>query len=131
MKRSLNTMILFLVLFCASCGDTNLSESEFDPNFVHVVYFWLNNPDDEGDRKEFEEALRKFLDRSEFAKTNFVGTPPEASRDVVDDSFTYCLIVTFASAEDQEHYQDEPAHLEFIEEASGLWEKVVVYDAVE
>ena len=104
---------------------------EFDPAFVHVVYFWLNEPESESDRMEFEEALYTLLDDSKYTKTNFVGTPPKAIRDVVDDSFTYCLIVTFDSEEAQESYQVETAHLKFIEDAGHLWNKVVVYDALE
>lgn len=112
-----------------SCGDKTEACKEFDSSFVHVVYFWLNNPNSSEDRTAFENSLQKFLDNSEFAKTNFIGTPPLSTREVVDDSFTYCLIVTFESAEAQDKYQEEPAHLQFIEESSPLWERVVVYDA--
>lgn len=101
-----------------------------DPAFVHVVYFWLNDPNNDSDRKDFEEALYTLLESSEFTQTNFVGTPPKASRDVVDDSYSYCLILTFDSAEAQESYQTEPVHLAFIENASHLWNKVIVYDAL-
>lgn len=101
-----------------------------DPAFVHVVYFWLNDPDSASDRKDFEEALNTFLESSEFAQTNYVGIPPKASREVVDDSYSYCLIVTFDSAEAQENYQTEAVHLAFIENASHLWDKVIVYDAL-
>ena len=103
----------------------------FDPAFVHSVYFWLHNPDNEADRSDFETALDKLLKSSKYTKTNFVGTAPKAIRDVVDDSFTYNLLVTFASEEDQESYQTEDVHLAFIEEAKHLWKKVVVYDAIE
>ncbi len=101
----------------------------FDPAFVHTVFFWLNNPDNATDRQEFETALTRFLSRSEYAKTNFIGTPPKASRDVVDGSFTYSLVVTFESAEAQELYQKEQPHLDFINEASHLWDRVIVYDS--
>ncbi|MBE15413.1 MAG: stress responsive protein [Cytophagaceae bacterium] len=98
--------------------------------FVHVVYFWLARPDNAADRAAFEAALERFLATSAYAKTTFVGTPPTATRAVVDDSFTYNLIVSFESAEAQEKYQNEVAHLAFIEQASHLWEKVMVYDAI-
>ena len=102
---------------------------EFDTNFAHTVYFWLANPDSEEDRTAFETSLQNFLDNSAYAKTNFIGKPPKASRDVVDGSFTYSLIVTFESAETQQKYQVEPPHLKFVEEASSLWTKVIVYDS--
>ena len=102
---------------------------EFDSNFAHTVFFWLNNPDDVQDRTAFENSLQKFLDNSGYAKTKFIGKPPKASRDVVDGSFTYSLIVTFDSAEAQQAYQDEAPHKLFIEESSSLWSKVIVYDS--
>lgn len=102
---------------------------KFDPNFAHTVYFWLKNPDSQDDRRAFETSLRKFLDHSQFAKTNFIGRPPRASRDVVDGSFSYSLIVTFESAEAQQNYQEEPPHKLFVEESSELWSKVIVYDS--
>lgn len=102
----------------------------FDPAFVHTVFFWLNNPESDADRSKFEASLSKFLKNSDFAKTNFIGTPPSASRDVVDGSFTYSLVLTFESADAQQKYQEEPAHLLFIEESSSLWNKVIVYDSM-
>ena len=123
--------LFFLVMVMPSVlGQEKNQIKEFDTNFAHVVYIWLKNPDSESDRATFEASLNKFLKNSKFAKTNFVGTPPKAVRDVVDDSFTYNLIVTFESAEAQEGYQNEQPHLTFIEECKDLWKKVVVYDAM-
>lgn len=124
---------LIIVVVCAllgSCVQINESSmNTFDSNFSHTVYFWLNNPDSEEDKKAFETSLKKFLDNSDYAKTKFIGTPPRASRDVVDGSFTYALIVSFESAEAQQNYQDEAPHKLFIKESEHLWKKVIVYDA--
>jgi len=103
---------------------------EFDSNFAHTVYFWLANPDQQEDRTAFETSLRKFLNHSGYAKTTFIGKPPKASREVVDGSFTYSLIVSFESAEAQQAYQVEAPHKLFIEESSHLWTKVIVYDSI-
>jgi hypothetical protein len=108
---------------------TTQDMKEFDPHFAHTVYFWLKNPDSQEDRAAFEKSLGTFLDNSAYAKTKFIGTPPQASRDVVDGSFTYSLIVTFESAEAQQKYQVEPPHKKFVEESEELWEKVIVYDS--
>ncbi len=129
MKKSIITSILILVGATALAQKDDMT-STFDANFAHVVYFWFNEPDDEKGRERFETSLKKFLDNSKFAKTNFVGTPPKAVRDVVDDSFTYNLIVTFESAEAEEGYQEEAGHLAFIEECKDLWKKIIVYDAL-
>ncbi|WP_273565570.1 Dabb family protein [Maribacter halichondriae] len=128
MRNTICTL-LFLTFAVISYGQTKDEMREFDPNFAHTVYFWLKSPDSQEDRKAFETSLQKFLDNSAYAKTKFIGVPPKASRDVVDGSFTYSLIVTFESAEAQQNYQDEAPHQLFIEESSDLWSKVIVYDS--
>ena len=122
--------ILAIVLMTSTVFGQNEKEmKEFDSNFSHTVFFWLKNPDNAADRAAFETSLKKFLGKSEYAKTKFIGTPPKASRDVVDGSFTYSLILSFDSAESQQAYQDEVPHKVFIEESSDLWSKVIVYDS--
>ncbi|MDO6807305.1 Dabb family protein [Zobellia galactanivorans] len=128
--RTLTTVILFLTLAVTANGQTKNDMREFDPHFAHTVFFWFKNPDNQEDRAAFEKSLQKFLDNSAYAKTSFIGKPPKASRDVVDGSFTYSLIVTFESAEAQQKYQDEAPHKVFIEESSHLWAKVIVYDSM-
>ncbi|PRX57559.1 Dabb family protein [Flagellimonas meridianipacifica] len=126
------THIAILIFGFLTINGFSQSEKEvltFDPAFAHTVYFWFKNPDDADGRNRFEASLKKFLRDSKFAKTNFIGVPPKSTREVVDDSFTYSLIVTFDSAESQEGYQKEEAHLLFIEECKDLWDKVVVYDS--
>jgi len=105
-------------------------QSNFHPEFVHCVYFWLKNPADDGDRSAFLGALRTFLATSQHARTCFIGAPPQAERDVVDDSFTFSLVVSFESAEAQSQYQTEDAHTRFVDAAAKLWNKVIVYDSV-
>lgn len=128
MMKKISMFVLLLISF-ATMGSSMNDTKEFDASFTHTVFFWLKNPDNSSDRIAFETALKKFLANSEYAKTNFIGVPPQATRGVVDGSFTYSLIVTFESAEAQQAYQDEIPHKVFIEEAQGLWEKVIVYDA--
>ncbi len=127
MKKILCLSMMGLLLI--SCVEKDKEVTHFDPAFVHVVYFWMKDPSSVQDRKALEASLEKFLEQSKYAKTKFVGIPPKASREIVDDSFAYTLVLTFSSAEDQELYQKEAAHLTFIEESQDLWERVVVCDA--
>lgn len=103
---------------------------DFDPTYVHTVYFWFKNPQNKADKQKFEASLKKFLAASKYAKTKFIGFPPKATRDVVDDSFNYSLVLTFSSAEEQAKYQKEPAHDVFVNECKDLWAKVIVYDSI-
>ncbi|MDF0716910.1 Dabb family protein [Muricauda sp. 334s03] len=128
----MKTKILTLLLVGMISAMSNAQKSDkttFDHTFAHVVYFWFKNPDSQDARDTFEASLTKFLNKSQYAKTKFIGKPPKAIRDVVDDSFTYSLILSFESAEDQAAYQDEAPHKVFIKECEDLWEKVIVYDS--
>jgi len=98
-------------------------------NFAHTVYFWLKNPDNAADRVAFETSLRKFIDASEFIQTKHIGTPAKTDRDVIDNTYTYSLLLTFVDKATQDKYQEEPNHKKFIEESSSLWKKVIVYDS--
>lgn len=98
--------------------------------FAHVVLFWLNNPDNLQERKKFEASLEKFIKNSEYIKTIHLGSPANTNRPVIDNTYTYCMILTFTSKEEQDKYQDEPGHKAFIAESEELWEKVIVYDSV-
>ncbi len=125
-KLFCSTLILLLLV---SCAEEQKETTFFNPTYVHVVYFWLKDPGNMEDRMALETSLEKFMRTSRYAKTKFVGIAPKATREVVDDSFAYNLVLTFGSAEEQELYQNEEAHLLFIEESQELWERVVVYDA--
>ncbi len=99
-------------------------------NLIHTVYFWLKNPGNAADRKVFEAAIQKLMQTNPQGQHTHLGCPAATEeRGVVDSSFTYCYVMTFASVEDEIAYQTDPTHLAFIEEAAHLWDKVVVYDS--
>ena len=97
--------------------------------FVHSVYFWLV---DEAmpTRGKFVTEVLKYLKQIEVIRTRHLGRPAGTERDVVDNSYSYCMILTFDSKEDQDHYQNHEAHQQFIQNASSLWTKVQVYDSI-
>ncbi len=128
--RKIILLLGFVLVSMVGKAQENGIRQDFDSNYVHTVFFWMKDPANEVANKKFEVSLRKFLDSSKYAKTQFIGRPPKATRDVVDDSFTYSLVLSFESAKAQENYQKETAHLVFIEESQDLWDKVVVYDAM-
>ncbi len=129
MKKYIKLLLIITLLIGCQNIFSQAQKAEFDKSFAHVVYFWLKNPDNNSDRQAFEASLKKFLQNSRYAQTNFIGVPAQTPRDVVDNSYTYSLILSFPSKEIQDKYQEEPAHQVFIEEASHLWEKVLVYDS--
>lgn len=122
------SLVITAIILFSGCQTTD--SNTLNSNFVHVVYFWLHNPDNADDRKEFESALKTFIGASEYAKTKFVGVPAMTDREVVDNSYTYSLILSFNSKEEQDKYQAEPVHVKFVEDAQHLWRKVQVYDSL-
>ncbi len=52
-------------------------------------------------------------------------------REVVDNSWGVSEIMFFDDLEGQASYQTDPIHVEFIKNCEHLWEKVIVYDAIQ
>ncbi len=99
-------------------------------NFVHVVFFWLHEPDNEKAKKKFLKSLKSFISGVDVIQSRHVGPPAGTPREVVDNSYTYCLIVSFKNSKDHDIYQAHPLHKKFIQESESLWEKVQVYDTI-
>ena len=94
-----------------------------------MVFFWLVDDSSEV-RMKFLKELTLFIDQVDEIKKVHVGPPADTDRDVIDNSYSYSLLVTFDSKKEHDIYQDHAAHKKFIENASSLWEKVLVYDSV-
>ncbi len=97
--------------------------------FKHTVFFWLKEPNSKSHREIFETSLKAFINSSEYIQTKHIGIPADTNREVIDSTYSYCLALGFSSKENQDKYQNEPAHKVFIKESSSLWRKVVVYDS--
>ena len=98
---------------------------------LHIVFFWLKEPDNKEDCAEFEAAIKKLILTNTQATANHLGCPADSEkRSVVDNSFTYCYTMSFPNLDAQNKYQRDPTHKLFIEEASHLWERVLVNDSI-
>lgn len=104
------------------------STSQIEIGFVHSVYFWLEYPSNEEDHQLFMDSMKKFLDQSPYIISYHIGTPAGTPREVVDNSYHYCLIVNFENKEAHEAYQVEDAHQVLRDETAGLWSKLQIYD---
>lgn len=98
---------------------------------VHHVYFWLKEPKNEAHKKQLLEGLEK-LRKVKTIKMSHVGLPAGTeNRDVVDHSYSVSYMAIFDSQADQDAYQVDPIHLNFVEENEDLWSKVIVYDSTD
>ena len=98
---------------------------------VHHVFFWLKNPGSTADRDRIVEGL-KTLRKIEAIKELRIGVVASTEkRDVVDNSWGVSELMFFEDLAGQAIYQDHPIHQQFIKDCSHLWEKVIVYDAID
>lgn len=98
---------------------------------IHHVFFWLKNPGSIEDRDKLVEGV-KTLSKIETIKELRVGVVASTEkRDVVDNSWGVSELMFFSDLAGQATYQTHPVHLEFIKNYGHLWEKVIVYDAVD
>lgn len=110
-----------------SCADTSKAESK-SGTIIHSVYFWLKEgitAEEEADFLNFFETLRKVPDIQTLEYGKPAATHP---RPVVDNSFSYNLIVTFANMEAINVYENHPIHLAAIDKYQKYWTKVEVRD---
>ncbi len=96
--------------------------------FVHHVFFYLNQSD-AANTQSLVEGLER-LSEAPIIKQSHIGLPANTARDVVDNAYDVSWLVFFNSAQEQDAYQTDPIHLQFVKECSHLWKKVVVYDCV-
>lgn len=100
------------------------------PPIVHHVFFWLNNPASTDDRDKLVAGLTT-LAGIPLIRELYVGVlAATEKRDVVDSSWQVSELMFFNDLQSQASYQQHPLHLEFIKNCSHLWQKVVVYDAM-
>ena len=107
-----------------------INSMSFSNAFVHHVFFWLKNPGSSEDRARLVAGLKK-LSAVRMIRQFHIGQPAGTNRDVIETSYAVSWLLLFDNAADQEAYQTDPMHLEFVKECSPLWSKVVVYDSVE
>jgi hypothetical protein len=98
--------------------------------FIHHVFFWLKEPHNGAAKQQLVEGLQK-LSAVTTIRSFHIGKPAATDRNVIDTSYAISWLLSFDTAADQDSYQSDPIHLNFVKECAHLWEKVVVYDAID
>jgi hypothetical protein len=96
--------------------------------FIHHVFFWLKE-NNESNQQQLIEGLKK-LSSASIIKQYHIGIPANTNRDVIENSYSVSWMILFDNAADQDSYQVDPVHLNFVKECSHLWNRVVVYDSI-
>ena len=100
------------------------------PPIVHHVFFWLKNPTSVEDRDKLVEGLKTLAGIPLIRELHVGVLAATEKRDVVDASWQVSELMFFDDVKGQGAYQQHPLHLAFVKNYSHLWEKVVVYDAM-
>ena len=124
----------------SSCADSTtntegnksdeLSQSGGIGTIMHVVYFWLKEGITENEEKDFLkffDILKKVPGVHSLHVSKPAATNP---REVVDNSFSYCIFVGFASMDDINLYETHPTHTKASEKYKKYWTKVQVHDSI-
>jgi hypothetical protein len=93
----------------------------------HNVYFWLKEGLSNSALLEFEQGLDS-LTMTPLVINGYYGKPANTNRAVVDNTYTYGLVLTFKDTADHNLYQADPIHLSFVEKNSAKWTRVQVFD---
>ena len=96
--------------------------------FIHHVFFWLKE-NDESNREQLIEGLKKLSSVSTI-KQYHIGVPANTNREVIENTYNVSWMILFDNAADQDSYQVDPIHLNFVKECSHLWNKVMVFDTI-
>jgi hypothetical protein len=97
---------------------------------AHNVFFALHDRS-EAARTRLLGACRKYLAPHPGIVFFACGVlADELRRDVNDRAFDVALHIVFADQAAHDHYQETPAHLQFIAENKANWKGVRVFDSV-
>ena len=117
-------VLLLITIFIATMSITNAQNSE--KVLRHVVLFKFKDTSTPGDIKKVEDAFRALPSKISSIKSLEWGT--NNSPEKLNQGFTHCFFVSFASEKDREDYLPHPAHKEFGTILRPHLDKVLVVD---
>lgn len=99
---------------------------QIEGRFVHMVFFFLK---ESISIKKFKQDTANLMESIDQVKSYHVGEPAGTPRELVDNSYSVCLVATFDSKEDQDAYQEHPIHKKYVDNLKDQWHKVQIYDS--
>jgi hypothetical protein len=93
----------------------------------HIALFWLKEQLSDAEILEFEQGLNN-LTKISLVLSGSYGKPADTHRSVVENTYSYGLILLFKDISDHNLYQADPFHQSFVNHNSQKWIKVQVLD---
>ncbi len=97
---------------------------------AHHVLFWLKADTSAEQINDFKDGLQSLEKITEIASIH-IGTPAPIQRAVVDTSYTFSLSLLFKDLAAHDVYQIHEIHKAFLDKFRILFDKVIIYDAVD
>lgn len=94
---------------------------------IHNVYIWLKENLTDEETSSFEQALKALTD-DPYAQSGYYGGPASTDRPVVENTYTYGLVILFDNLAAHDQYQAGPAHMNLIKHHRDKMAKVIVHD---
>ena len=98
-------------------------------SLMHVVYYWLKNPDNEADKQKLIDGLHQLVMVKQI-KYHHVGVPQTFIADDPLKGYHVSLLMVFDEPGDIDVYHKDPIHQKFVAECGNLWVKTVKYDSL-
>jgi hypothetical protein len=117
-------ILLFITILIATMSVSNAQNSE--KVLRHVVLFKFKDTSTPGDIKKVEDAFRALPSKVSSIISLEWGT--NNSPEKLNQGFTHCFFVSFASEKDRDDYLPHPAHKEFGTILRPHLDKVLVVD---
>lgn len=131
MRNTVSTLALLAlaVIYFAWPRPAPTKEAAGDKLLAHDVYFKLKDSSD-ASKQKLVEACKKYLSKHPGTVFFSAGVrATELNREVNDQDFDVALHIYFDSKQAQDKYQDDPRHIQFINESKAGWAKVRVFDS--
>ena len=98
-------------------------------SLMHVVYYWLKNPDNDADKQKLIEGLHQLVTVKQI-KYHHIGVPQAFTADDPLKNYHVSLLMVFDEPGDIDVYHKDPIHQKFVSECKDLWVKTVKYDSL-
>jgi hypothetical protein len=125
LARSFGVALAFLLIACSTLPTTSVPGNGSE---LHVVLFWLKPDMPAAERAALSTELATKANRIDGLQACWCGGPVESTRDVVDDSFDWMLVMRFRDHQAAQDWQSDPIHQQLLTRFAPHFAKVVVYD---
>lgn len=128
-KSGMKTLITLMVMMATTSAGLYAQKNKSSRSselLRHVVIFKFNDNSAAADIKKVEDAFRALPSKIKEIKDFEWGT--NNSPEGLDQGFTHCFFVSFASEKDREVYLPHPDHKAFVEILKPHLDKALVID---